>query len=99
MSYESCFDNKDYVLADTSVVPGLLNVCDILDLAALTGADVKFIDPFAADNKVMSNVEAEKYFKDTDISVDWTWKSSANDIVGIHNVDITRYVGNALCIL
>jgi hypothetical protein len=50
--FESCFENKNYLVAETSVVPGLLNICDIPELAELTNVNVRFINPLAEDGSI-----------------------------------------------
>ena len=44
-SLDSYFQNIDYAIDESMIMPGLVNICDIPKLAELTGAEVKFIDP------------------------------------------------------
>ena len=74
-SFQSCFENKDYILDETSVVPGLLNICDIPELAELTNVSVQFINPLAEDKSIIPPEATGEYFnfenKKGKISIEW----------------------------
>ncbi len=74
-SYLSCFENMDYIIAETSVIPGLLNICDIPELAELTDVDVRFVNPIAEDRSIIPQEAAAKYFnfenRKGKVSVEW----------------------------
>ena len=44
-SFSGYFENRDYLIEETSILPGLVNVCDISDIAELVDAAVEFINP------------------------------------------------------
>jgi cephalosporin-C deacetylase-like acetyl esterase len=76
-SFESCFENKEYILDETSVIPGLLNICDIPELAELTNVSVRFINPIAEDKSIISPEAAGSYFgfdnKKGNVSIEWIY--------------------------
>ena len=50
-SFDKYFENIDYSIDESVIMPGLVNICDIPKLAELTGTDVEFICP--VDEKLL----------------------------------------------
>jgi hypothetical protein len=74
-SFQGYFENINYVLEETSIIPGLFNICDIPDLAAITDAQVKFINPLTEDRRIMSTDMALKLFV-RKATVEWSHDSA-----------------------
>jgi hypothetical protein len=62
VSMERYFENIDYVIDESSVMPGLVGICDIFGLAAASGAVVEFIDPLDECKRVMDADTARRFF-------------------------------------
>ena len=61
-SFEGYFENINYILEETSVIPGLLNICDISGLTAAVDANVRFIDPIDEARNIIGKDAARKLF-------------------------------------
>ena len=64
-SFDQFFHHLDYILEETSVIPGLANICDIPQIAAAVSADITFTDPLDEMKRVMCAPDAEKLFGNT----------------------------------
>ena len=70
-SFDRFFHNLHYVLEETSVVPGLVNVCDIPGIAEAVDAEVVFVDPLDEARRVMDAATAKALFGDA-AALSWT---------------------------
>ena len=61
-AFEGYFKNIDYVIDESSVIPGLIGICDVAGVAAATGARVSFTDPLDERKMIMDGETARNLF-------------------------------------